>query len=250
MIDELRCRNFAPSTIRSYIRAVEQFSRYFNCSPHQLGPSHVRQYQAMLFSRRRLASNTVTQHLAALRFLYVKVLKRGWSIAETPYPKKVQRLPQVLSPEDVSKLIDAADSPFHRILLMTLYATGARRAEVAHLKVSDIDSQRMVVHIRGGKGRKDRDVMLSPKLLDALRRYWRGLKRKPTDWLFPGNAWHTGARPVTTKVLWTACESAAHRAGLRHKHIHPHTLRHYLPFLTMSCKSARARFPGCLLAAV
>ena len=226
MIDELRCRNFAPSTIRSYIRAVEQFSRYFNCSPHQLGPSHVRQYQAMLFSHRKLASNTVTQHLAALRFLYVKVWKRGWSIAETPYPKKVQRLPQVLSPEDVSKLMDAADSPFHRILLMTLYATGARRAEVAHLKVSDIDSQRMVVHIRGGKGRKDRDVMLSPKLLDALRRYWRGLKRKPADWLFPGNAWHTGTRPVTTKVLWTACESAAQRAGLRHKHIHPHTLRH------------------------
>src|ERR1700758_1948695 len=84
----------------------------------------------------------------------------------------------------------------------------------------------MVIHIRGGKGRKDRDVMLSPKLLDALRRYWRGLKRKPTDWLFPGNAWHTGARPVTTKVLWTACESAAQRAGLRHQHIHPHTLRH------------------------
>ena len=156
----------------------------------------------------------------------MKVLKRGWSIAETPYPKKVQRLPLVLSPEDVAKLIDAADSPFHRILLMTLYATGARRAEVAHLKVSDIDSRRMVVHIRGGKGRKDRDVMLSSRLLDALRVYWRGLKRKPTHWLFPGNAWHTGARPVTTKVLWTACDSAAERAGLEHKHIHPHTLRH------------------------
>jgi site-specific recombinase XerD len=154
------------------------------------------------------------------------VLKRGWSIAETPYPKKVQRLPLVLSPEEVAKLINAADSPFHRILLMTLYATGARRAEVAHLKVSDIDSQRMVVHIRGGKGRKDRDVMLSLRLLDALRVYWRGLKRKPTHWLFPGNAWHTGARPVTTKVLWTACHSAAQRAGLEHKHIHPHTLRH------------------------
>ena len=101
------------------------------------------------------------------------------------------------------------ESPFHRILLMTLYATGARRAEVAHLKISDIDSQRMVVHIRGGKGRKDRDVMLSPKLLDALRVYWRGLRRKPTDWLFPGNRWHTASYPVTTKVLWTACQRAA-----------------------------------------
>ena len=109
---------------------------------------------------------------------------------------------------------------------MTLYATGARREEVAHLKLSDIDSQRMVVHIRGGKGRKDRDVMLSPKLLDALRVYWRGLRRKPTDWLFPGNRWHTASYPVTTKVLWTACQRAAQRAGLEHKHIHPHTLRH------------------------
>jgi site-specific recombinase XerD len=116
--------------------------------------------------------------------------------------------------------------PFHRILLMTLYATGARRAEVARLKISDIDSERMVIHIQGGKGRKDRDVMLSPALLDALRVHWRGLRRKPTDWLFPGNRWHTASHPVTTKVLWTACQRAAERAGLEHKHIHPHTLRH------------------------
>ena len=226
MIAELRCRNLAESTIESYVRAVEQFSRYFHCPPHRLGPAHVRQYQAMLFTQRKLASSTVTQHLSALRFLYVKVLKRGWSIAETPYPKKVQHLPLVLSPEDVAKLIDAADTPFHRVLLMTLYATGARRAEVAHLKVSDIDSQRMVVHIRGGKGRKDRDVMLSLRLLDALRLYWRGLRRKPTNWLFPGNPWHTGSRPITSKVLWNACQQAAKRAGLADKNIHPHTLRH------------------------
>jgi site-specific recombinase XerD len=226
MIAELRCRNLAESTIESYVRAVEQFSRYFHCPPHRLGPAHVRQYQAMLFTQRKLASSTVTQHLSALRFLYVKVLKRGWSIAETPYPKKVQHLPLVLSPEDVAKLIDAADTPFHRVLLMTLYATGARRAEVAHLKVRDIDSQRMVVHIRGGKGRKDRDVMLSLRLLDALRLYWRGLRRKPTNWLFPGNPWHTGSRPITSKVLWNACQQAAKRAGLADKNIHPHTLRH------------------------
>ena len=97
---------------------------------------------------------------------------------------------------------------------MTLYATGARRAEVAHLKISDIDSQRMVIHIRGGKGRKDRDIMLSPKLLDALRGYWRGLRRKPTDWLFPGNRWHTASHPVSTKALWTACQQAAERNSL------------------------------------
>ena len=125
----------------------------------------------------KFSPNTVTLRLAALRFFYIQVLKRGWSIAETPYPKKVLHLPEILSQEEVARLIDAAESPFHRILLMTLYATGARRAEAAHLQISDIDSQRMVIHIRGGKGRKDRAVMLSPKLLDALRVYWRGLRR-------------------------------------------------------------------------
>ena len=180
----------------------------------------------MLFTELKFSPNTVIVRLAALRFFYVHVLKRNWSIAETPYPKKVLHLPQVLSQDEVARLIDAAEFPFHRILLMTLYATGARRAEVAHLKISDIDSRRMVIHIRGGKGRKDRDVMLSPKLLDALRVYWRGLKRKPTDWLFPGNRWHTASHPVSTKVLWIACQQAAERAGLEHKHIHPHTLRH------------------------
>jgi integrase/recombinase XerD len=129
-------------------------------------------------------TNTVTQRLAALRFLYIQVLKRGWSVAETPYPKKVFHLPEILSQQEVAQLIDATETPFQRILVMTLYATGARRAEVAHLKVSDIDSQRMVVHIRGGKGRKDRDVMLSPALLEALRTYWRGLRHKPSEWLF------------------------------------------------------------------
>ena len=106
---------------------------------------------------------------------------------------------------------------------MTLYATGARRAEVARLKVSDIDSQRMVVHIQGGKGRKDRDVMLSPILLEALREYWRRLK--PKTWLFPGNRRHTAPHPITSKVIWHACHQAALRAGL-HKRVHPHTLRH------------------------
>jgi site-specific recombinase XerD len=227
MLEELRRRNYAESTIHAYSHTVEHSSRHFHRSPDQLGPEHIRQYQAALFTRWKLSPNTVIQSLAALRFFYVQVLKRGWSVAETPYPKKVLHLPQVLSQEEVARLIDAAEFPFHRILLMTLYATGARRAEVAHLKISDIDSQRMVIHIRGGKGRKDRDVMLSPKLLDALRVYWRGLKRKPTDWLFPGNRWHTASHPVSTKVLWHACQQAAERAGLEHKRIHPHTLRHY-----------------------
>jgi len=226
MLEELERRNYAPSTIRAYIRTVEHYSRHFHRPPDQLGLDHIREYQAAMFRTWKLAPNTVTQRLAALRFLYIQVLKRGWSAAETPYPKKVLHLPEILSQQEVARLIDATETPFQRILVMTLYATGARRAEVARLKVTDIDSRRMVVHIRGGKGRKDRDVMLSPALLEALRTYWRGLRHKPSEWLFPGNRWHTSSRPVTTKVLWTACREAAVRGGLEHKNIHPHTLRH------------------------
>jgi site-specific recombinase XerD len=108
---------------------------------------------------------------------------------------------------------------------MTLYATGVRRAELTHLKISDVDSQRMVVHIQGGKGRKDRDVMLSPTLLKELREHWRRLRRKPSEWLFPGNRHHTNDMPISTKVVWQACRNAAKRAGLQ-KQVHPHTLRH------------------------
>jgi site-specific recombinase XerD len=226
MLEELQRRNYAQSTIDGYIHSVEHFSRYFHRSPDQLGPEHIREYQAALFKKWKLAPNTVNRRLAALRFFYIQTLKRGWSVAETPYPKKVLNLPMILSQEEVARLINAALTPFHRIVLMTLYATGVRRAELARLKISDIDSQRMVIHIHGGKGRQDRDVMLSPKLLEALRQYWRGLKRKPSEWLFPGGCSHTANRPITPKAVYYACCHAARRAGLQEKNIHPHTLRH------------------------
>ena len=225
MLEELERRNYAQTTIDCYLRAVADFSFHFHCPPNQLGPQHIRQYQAHLFGQRKLAPSTVTQHLAALRFFYIKTLRKPWSIAETPYPKRVQRLPIILSPKEVTQLIDSALTPFHRILLMTLYATGVRRAELARLKITDIDSQRMIIHIQGGKGRKDRDVMLSPTLLEALREYWRGLRRKPTHWLFPGGRSHTGTNHISPKTAWHACEKAAQRSGIRKK-IHPHTLRH------------------------
>ncbi len=225
MLEELQRRNYSQSTTTTYIRTVEDFARYFKRRPDQLGPEHIREYQAQLFSKRKLAPNTVTQRLAALRFFFVKTLNKPWSANDTPYPKKVVRLPAILSQEEVARLIDAAHTPFHRVVLMTLYATGVRRAELAHLKISDIDSQRMVIHVQGGKGRKDRDVMLSPKLLAALREHWRSLRRKPAQWLFPGNRWHTANHPIDTKVPWQACQAAARRAGIQ-KEVHPHTLRH------------------------
>ena len=181
MLEKLKRRNYAQSAIHTYIRTVEHYSRHFRCSPDQFGLEHIREYQAAMFRTWKLAQNTVAQRLAALRFLYIQVLKRGWSSAETPYPKKVLRLPEILNQQEVARLLDATATPFQRILVMTLYATGVRRAEVAHLKVSDIDSQWMVIHIRGGKARKDRDVMLSPAPLEALRTYWRGLRHQPSE---------------------------------------------------------------------
>src|SRR3974377_2174035 len=206
MWEEHQRFNYAEITTRHYIRTVEDFARHFHCSPDRLGPRHIREYQAALFQKRKLSPGTVTQRLAALRFFYIKTLKKAWSIADTPYPKRAFHLPSILSREEVARLIDAALTPYHRTLLMTLYATGVRRAELTHLKVSDVDSKRMVIHVQGGKGRKDRDVMLSPKLLEALREHWRGLPRKPSAWLFPGNRWHTGDRPMHTKVVWNACK--------------------------------------------
>ena len=225
MLEELERRNYAESTKRAYVQTIEDLARYFKRPPDQLEPAHIRQYQAYLFRDRKLSPNTVNQRTGALRFFFITVLRKSWSIADTPYPKRNFRLPKVLSQQQVARLIESATTPFYRLILMMLYATGLRRAELARLQVSDIDSEQMVIHVKGGKGNKDREVMLSPKLLDELRLYWRSLKRKPKTWLFPGNRWHTGEQPMTAKVVWHACREAALRAGLGTE-VHPHTLRH------------------------
>src|SRR5947209_18664847 len=149
MLEELQRRNFSEHTIRYYIRTVEDFARHFNRPPDRLGPRHIREYQAELFQKRKLSPGTVAVRLAALRFFYIKTLKKGWSIAETPYPKRTRHLPAILRQKEVAQLLHAARTPCHRILLMPLYATGARNAELTHLKARDIASQRMVLHIRG-----------------------------------------------------------------------------------------------------
>jgi integrase/recombinase XerD len=225
MLEELQRRNYSQHTTRYYIRTVEDFARRFNRPPDRLGPRHIREYQAELFQKQKLSPGTVSIRLAALRFFYIKTLKKGWSVAETPYPKRAFHLPSILSQEEVTRLIDSALTPYHRILLMTLYATGVRNAELTHLKVSDIDSKRMVIHVQGGKGRTDRDVMLSPKLLEELREHWRRLPNKSSAWLFPGNRWHNSDQPIDTKTPRNACKRAVQRAGIQKK-VHPHTLRH------------------------
>ena len=224
MLDELQRRNYAQNTVRAYIHAVEDFAKYFRRSPDRLGPGHIREYQVHLFRDCKLSPGTIAGRTAALRFLFVKTLRRRYLPDHIPFPKRQRRLPIVLSQEAVARLIASARNLMHRTMLMTLYATGLRRAELCHLKVSDIDSERMVIHVRQGKGGRDRDVLLTPQLLQTLREYWRWMK--PRTYLFPGtvNNWRADV-PITEKIVWTAVAEAAKHAGIT-KHVSPHTLRH------------------------
>jgi len=226
MLEELQRRNLSKLTAECYLRVVEEFALFYKRPPDQLGPEQIRQYQAHLFIDRKLDANTVAQHLSALRFFFVKTLKRNWGVEETPYPKRPIRLPDVLSREEVQRLIESADSPLHRVWLVMLYATGLRREELVQLKVTDIDSARMLIHVHQGKGNEDRDIMLSPRLLEELRDYWRQANFKPKTYLFPGGGRaHATDVPMSAKSVFHAVKHAAQRAGLK-KHVHPHTLRH------------------------
>jgi len=223
MLEELERRNYSAGITRRYLRFVERFAQHFGKSPDQLGPEHLRSYQAYLLRERKLCPGTVENHVAALRFFFVRTLRRHEFREFLPYPKSPRKLPNILSQEEVARLINASTSLFQRTLLMVLYGTGMRRAEIARLKIAHIDSQRMVVHVIDGKGHKDRDLPLSPTLLDNLRVYWRWLK--PRDYLFPSRKHRDSEQPISDKTVWLACTEAARKAGLR-KSASPHLVRH------------------------
>lgn len=223
MLEELQRRNFSSETIRGYLGAVERFARYFSKPPDRLGPDHIRHWQAHLLHERKLAVGTVVNHVAALRFFFRRALKRRLPIDSIPYPKYTHhRTPRVLSPDEVAHLIEAAGTLQARAILMALYSTGMRRSELVRLRVEDIDSERMIIHIRKGKGGKDRDVPLCPRLLETLREYWRW--KKPKTWLFPGQPRADGNH-LTDKAVWHVCNDAAQHAGIK-KRVSPHMLRH------------------------
>jgi len=225
VLEELERRNYSQATARAYVGAIRRFAEYFHRSPDQLGTEHVRAYQLDLIQR-KLRPRSVMLQMAALRFLFLKVLKRRFSRDDLPLPKLLRRqVPTVLSPSEVTRLIAAAANLRHRTILMALYSTGMRRAELCHLRTEDIDKERMVIHIRPGKGGKDREVPLSPKLYDQLRTYYRSLRHK-SGWLFPSIQTRRSDEPMTDKTIWHACREATRRAGIT-KSVHPHTLRHY-----------------------
>jgi integrase/recombinase XerD len=204
---------------------VQRFAEYFGRSPEQMGAEELRRYQIHLLYERKLALGTVENNISALRFLYKKTLRRrDLAFDDLPFPKQPHTLPTVLSQDEVTRLIEAAANRMHRMLLMLLYATGMRRTEASLLKVRDIDSQRMVIHIQRGKGLRDRDLPLTPKLLEALRDYWRW--KKPRVYLFPSRLGDRSIeRPISDKTVWNVCRTAAKRAGIQ-KRLSPHSLRH------------------------
>src|SRR5688572_2742657 len=198
MLEELQRRNYSSETVRSYLFAVKDFAAYFKKRPDQLQNEHLREYQLHLLNDRELAVETITGRIAALRFFFVKVLRRPYRNLDLVYPKRPERLPVILSEEEVAKLIESASTSYHRVILMTLYGTGLRREELCRLKLTDIDSQRMVIHVRQGKGNRDREVTLSPRLLEILREYWKW--RKPKIFLFPSQQRKRREQPITAKT--------------------------------------------------
>ena len=225
MIEDMTVRGFTEKTRQDYVRHVQAFAAFLGRRPDTATAEDLRRFQ-LYQTESGVQPPSINSAVAALRFFFTVTLDRPNLSRRLTIVRYPRRLPAVLSTEEVTLLLQAAPGLKYRAALGTAYGAGLRAAEVVALKVGDIDSERMVIHVLGGKGRKDRDVMLSPKLLDALRQYWRGLKHKPRTWLFPGGKWHSRTeQPMTDKVVWYACEQAAKRAGID-KPVHPHTLRH------------------------
>ena len=220
MLEDLRIRNLSAGTERSYIREVAQFARYLGKSPDQAELEDIRRYQVELVEKRGASAVKLNTAVCALRFFFGTTLARDWKLERIGYAKREKRLPTVLSHREIGRMLDSTENIKHLAVLMVGYSCGLRVAEIAALRVSDIDSQRMVVDVRQGKGAKDRIVPLSPVLLAKLREYW--LRDQPADYLFPGEP---RTRPITTGSLRNMCRRIAERAGLR-KRVTMHTLRH------------------------
>jgi integrase/recombinase XerD len=221
MTEDMQVRNLALNTQTCYVQQVSLFARHFDKSPEQLGPEDIRAYQVYLTNEKKLAPGSVLIAVAALRFLYKVSLKKDWIFEEViPAPKKPQKLPVVLSPEEVLQFLDCVVGTMHRAILTTCYAAGLRISEAVRLTISDIDSARMVIRVDQGKGQKDRYVMLSPKLLEILRHWWR--VQKPRPWLFPSDM---PGRHISKDAVEQACQKARRRCPIP-KPTTPHSLRH------------------------
>ncbi|HEX9149358.1 MAG TPA: site-specific integrase [Thermoanaerobaculia bacterium] len=225
MIDDMRIRNLSPRTREIYARQVAAFARHFQRPPEELGAEQIRAYQLHLLDT-RMSVSVLHQTVAALRFLYNVTLGKGFRVELIPYPRVARRLPEILSPEEVARFLHAVSRPKHHAALSLIYATGLRISEALGLTCADVDSRRMLIRVRQGKGMKDRYVVLSPQLLKLLREYWRNEERPKTpasSWLFSSDG--DPEKPLSQRTIRKAVGSAARKAGLT-KRVTPHVLRH------------------------
>lgn len=220
MREDMRIRNLSANTQKRYRDRIVAFAKHFGRSPEQLGPEEVRSYQLYLIHERKMSSSTVNVTVCALRFLYSVTLRCDWDVNRIRLARREKKLPVVLSPDEITQFLQAVRSVKYRAILMTAYAAGLRVSEVTRLRISDIDSRRMVIRVDQGKGRKDRYVMLSPRLLLLLRAYWR--EYRPLHWLFPGREANQPVSPTTVRQV---CKEAGLASGLT-KRVTPHLLRH------------------------
>jgi len=220
MIRDMKLRNFSPGTQRGYIRAVAGLAQYYHRSPDSIGPEEIQDYIVYLLSERKLAVGSCHSIITGLRFFYTVTLKQDGASVPIPQIKKVTRLPEILSPEQLQRLFAAPRNLKHRVLLMTAYGGGLRVSELVHLKITDIHSDRMMIRVEQGKGKKDRYTLLSKRLLVELRSYWE-IKRPPV-WLFPGIHLH---KPLCARMAQKAYAKAVAKAGITRKG-GIHTLRH------------------------
>lgn len=220
-IEDMHLRGLAPTTQRSYIHYVVEFSKFFRTSPEHLDLEAIREYELYLINERKLSPQSINTFVAAIQLLYTVTLEMPWGKECFPRVRLGHKLPVVLSPEEVTRFFEHIPSLKYRAALMVCYGAGLRISEAAGLKVGDIDSQRMMIRVREGKGRKDRYSMLSPRLLELLRSYWRAAR--PKDWLFP-SYWRE-ERHLNIASLSEACRNASQNSGIG-KRITAHTLRH------------------------
>jgi integrase/recombinase XerD len=221
MLEDMQVRNLAASTQQVYVQQVALFARHFNQSPERLGPEQIRAYQVYLATEKKAAPSSILIAVSALRFLYKVTLRKDWTFDEIiPAPKKPQTLPVVLSPEEVLEFLACVASRKHRAILTTCYGAGLRISECIALTVPTIDSKRMVVRVEQGKGMKDRYVMLSPKLLEILREWWR--VDRPRHWLFPGDM---PGQHISRGAVERECQKAHHLCQIS-KPITQHSMRH------------------------
>jgi len=220
MIEDLTIRNYSPRTIKVYINRIAKFAHYFGKSPDRLTREHIREYQRYLVEDKKCSWSQLNQTVCALRFFYRVCLNQPTIVEYIPYAKQPKSLPVVLGRGEVQRLLEAARDLKHRTVLMLLYGTGLRISEALALRVGDVDSQRMVIHVRGGKAGKDRYLPLAESLLEQLRVYW--LVHRPDGFLLPGR---DPQKAVSARTVRKICREAAEQAGVS-KTVTPHTLRH------------------------